>query len=513
MNRISVLEGIMPGRHLLFEAVSYAYDAMSSSLLDSFSATFTSGWTGIVGANGAGKTTILKLAAGLLKPLRGKVRLPGDALYCAQRTDEAPEMLERFIRSADREACELKGRLAVGADWAQRWDSLSHGERKRAQIAVMLWLQPSVMALDEPTNHIDADARDLLITALRRFAGIGLLVSHDRELLDSLCHQCLFLDPPQAAMRPGSYTQGRFQARREEDTARRKRDLASRDLQRLRVEAHRRAEKARAADRRRSKSALDRNDRDGRARIDLARVTGKDGQDGRLAGRMRSRLELARHAEQSIQVRKTYELGIWMSDAYSRRDSLFRLGAGTLPLGGGRELRYPDLMMAPRDRIGITGGNGSGKSSLVRIILARIELPPEHLTYLPQEIDAKASRTILEEARRLPPDILGRLMTAVSRLGSRPARLLESMEPSPGEVRKLLLGFGIARQPHLIIMDEPTNHLDLPSIECLEDALAGCPCGLLLVSHDLQLLGRLTRTRWHITQADSGCPGSMVLNI
>jgi ATPase subunit of ABC transporter with duplicated ATPase domains len=95
-------------------------------------------------------------------------------------------------------------------------------------------------------------------------------------------------------------------------------------------------------------------------------------------------------------------------------------------------------------------------------------------------------------------------MTAVSRLGSRPARLLESDEPSPGEVRKLLLGFGIARRPYLIIMDEPTNHLDLPSIECLEDALDGCPCGLLLVSHDLPFLSRLTRIRWHITPADCG---------
>ncbi len=95
-------------------------------------------------------------------------------------------------------------------------------------------------------------------------------------------------------------------------------------------------------------------------------------------------------------------------------------------------------------------------------------------------------------------------MTAVSRLGSRPASLLGSDEPSPGELRKLLLGLGIARQPYLIIMDEPTNHLDLPSIECLEEALADCPCGLLLVSHDKQFLKRLTRIRWHITQTPTG---------
>ena len=104
-------------------------------------------------------------------------------------------------------------------------------------------------------------------------------------------------------------------------------------------------------------------------------------------------------------------------------------------------------------------------------------------------------------------------MTVVSRLGSRPARLLESVEPSPGEVRKLLLGLGIALQPHLIIMDEPTNHLDLPSMECLEGALRDCPCALLLVSHDERFLRGLTRTRWHIEAAPAVAPGRLRLRV
>jgi macrolide transport system ATP-binding/permease protein len=503
----------MQDRYLLFENVSFTYEAMSTPLLANLSASFPRGWTGVAGANGAGKTTILKLATGLLKPSAGCVRLHGEALYCAQRTDEVPDSLDRLICGTDRTACELKGRLAIGKDWVERWDSLSHGERKRAQIGVMLWLQPAVLALDEPTNHIDAEARSLLVAALRKFDGIGLLVSHDREILDSLCDQCLFLDPLRAIMRPGNYSLGRVQAAREDDTARRKRDLASQNLARLKAEAHRRAARARVADSKRSKASLDRADRDGRARIDLARVTGKDGQAGRLARQMRTRLNIARQQEQGILVRKTYELGIWVSGEFSRRDALFRLSAGALTLGSDRQLHYPDLMMSPRDRIGLTGANGSGKTSLVRFLLSWIDLPAEHVTYLPQEIDAQSSRTVLDEARRLPPEALGKLMTVVSRLGSRPARLLESPEPSPGEARKLLLGLGIARHPHLIIMDEPTNHLDLPSIECLEEALDGCPCGLLLVSHDLRLLGRLTRIRWDIAAKAGGTPGSMLLTL
>ena len=503
----------MQDGYLLFENVSYTYEAMSVPLLENLSVSFPKGWTGVAGANGAGKTTILKLATGLLKPLSGQVRMHGEALYCAQRTDEVPSSLERLLCETDRAACELKGRLAIGIDGVARWGSLSHGERKRAQIGVMLWLQPDILALDEPTNHIDAEARSLLIAALREFDGIGLLVSHDRELLDSLCDQCLFLNPPRAVMRPGSYSQGKFQAAREEAAARRKREIASQNFVRLSAEAHRRAAKARVADRKRSKASLDRGDRDGRARIDLARITGKDGKAGRLAGQMRARLDMAHRQEQSILVQKTYELGIWVSSEFSRRAALFRVHSGILPLGNGRELRYPDLLMSPRDRIGLTGANGSGKTSLVRFLVSRIDFSPERLTYLPQEIDAQSSRALLDEARRLPPEVLGKLMTVVSRLGSRPARLLESREPSPGEVRKLLLGLGIARQPHLIVMDEPTNHLDLPSIECLEEALEGCPCGLFLVSHDLRLLSRLTRSRWHIAPAAAGSDGSLLLSL
>jgi len=116
----------------------------------------------------------------------------------------------------------------------------------------------------------------------------------------------------------------------------------------------------------------------------------------------------------------------------------------------------------------------------------------------------------MAEVRALPHDQLGHLMTVVSGLGSRLARLLETLEASPGEVRKVLLGLGILRSPYLIIMDELTNHLDLPAIECLEAALQECPCGLLLVSHDERFLGNLTGMRWELAEEERGVIGVMV---
>jgi ATPase subunit of ABC transporter with duplicated ATPase domains len=213
---------------------------------------------------------------------------------------------------------------------------------------------------------------------------------------------------------------------------------------------------------------------------------------------------------ESIEVKKTYNMGIWLPGAKSKRNTLFNIPTGFLALGGERYLHFPDLSMKPDDRIALTGWNGSGKSRLIAHIVQSLNLKESQVTYLPQEIDILISQDVIARVRDFPSEKLGQMMTIVSCLGSRPHRLLESVEPSPGEIRKILLAIGIANVPHLIIMDEPTNHLDLPSIECLEQALMGCPCGLLLVSHDQRFLDALTHERWQISE-DSRNKGNFIL--
>ncbi len=479
--------------------LDFSYDTSPDPLFSKLNLSFPRGWTGVVGPNGSGKTTLSRLVCGRLDPLSGRVSGPSPATYCPQRTDFPPERLHEFLTvDCDGEAAYWRSRLKIGEDWFARWDTLSHGERKRAQLAVALWRGPAVLAVDEPTNHLDRVAREPIAEALASYSGIGLLVSHDRDLLDRLCIRCLFIEPLRVRMFPGTYTEAVEQRDRENLHLRRERRRAEQNVAKVERQAAKRRHVAAQSKHRNSGHGLDRKDHDAREKLGRVRISGKDGQAGRLQSQLDGRMRQTKAALERTTLRKEYELGIWFEGERSRRTFIASVEEGRIDLGGDRELAFSPLRIGPEDRIGLTGPNGAGKSTLLKHLLAHAVLEPDKLVYLPQEMDAVLSHDILANARKLGGDDLGRLMTVVSRLGSRPRRLLESPEPSPGELRKLLLAQGIVRGPHLIVMDEPTNHLDLTAITCLEEALKGCPCALLLVSHDERFLCRLTTLRWDI---------------
>ncbi|XOV86794.1 MAG: ATP-binding cassette domain-containing protein [Pseudomonadota bacterium] len=488
---------------IVLQDLTFYYEGAESPLFRHLSLSFRPGFTGIIGANGAGKTTLLRLVSGQLKPTGGAILGGQNTVYCEQRTDEPPVALPEFLEDYTSEAHLLRQKLAIDLDFGLRWHLLSHGERKRTQIATALWQAPNVLALDEPTNHIDADARQLLVDALDGFRGIGLLVSHDRALLDRLCESCLWLEPPDARAFAGGFTEASRAREEQQRAAVHERQRASRAFTKLRKETGVRRDKANRANQERSKRGLAPKDADGRSKIDLARASGKDGQAGRLLRQLDGRLSRLKETLDASAVPKTWETGIWLEGEASRRNRVLHVPDGDI-LAGTQRLGFPTLSVQPTDRIAITGPNGAGKTTLLNHLLQFASISPDRLLFIPQEIAATDARQLIDEIRRLQKEQLGQVLTLVSRLGSRPERLLETVTPSPGETRKLMLALGMLRVPHLIVMDEPTNHMDLASILALETALSDCPCALLLVSHDTDFLQALALINWHINVISPG---------
>ena len=345
-------------RFLQFDNVAFSYPGMAEPLLGGVTAHFPEGaWTGIVGANGAGKTTLLKLAAGELAPTEGHIHQIGSARYAVQRTDAPPDDWLAFMDSWDPPAMDAWTLLGVEPEWTDRWDSLSHGERKRAQIAAALWRRPDVLALDEPTNHLDAHAKGVLLAALKSFRGVGLLVSHDRDFLDELCSQCLFIFPPRIVMRPGGVSAGMEQDRLEQTRAKEQHDSNAGKARRLQAAAQQRreaAEQSAARTNRLKRKKLPENDHDGRAKRQLAKLTNKDGWGFSQSAALRTRA--AKLLAPDAAIRVDYEMGFWLEDSgKSSRNYVAELPEGEIDLGDGRTLVHPALSIRPDDRIALVG--------------------------------------------------------------------------------------------------------------------------------------------------------------
>lgn len=494
---------------LALSRVTYTYPAAQDPILSNVTIAFPQGWTGLLGDNGCGKSTLAKIACGILKPDSGAISGNLLTAYCPQEADEAPEILVDFALDFGREARSLRKRLSLTDDMPWRWGELSFGERKKLQIACSLWQRPDVLAVDEPTNHLDREARAQLTGLLASFIGVGILVSHDRELLDALASRCASFEASgphgetHIVIRPGGYSQASSQAERERITAIDERKRAKDHLARLSAEREQRAQEAARADARRSKRGLDPKDKSARAKIDLAIVSGQDGARGKLLRQMDGRMAAAQDRAAATFVPKRYDGSLFLNAEPSSRKTVLHIPAGRIPCGAGT-LELPELFVGNTEHIGIIGPNGAGKTTLlnhIRELLARDGAEGgRRLSVLdiPQEPSLGQREHILGNIRRLSPIDRGRVLSCAAQLNSEPDRIMEGATTSPGELRKLMIAHGLLNAPSLIIMDEPTNHLDLHSVEALEQALAQFGGALLLVSHDHAFLRVCTNIAWEI---------------
>ncbi len=480
---------------LYINNMSFAYPDAIDPLFEDVSLQCQPGWCGIVGPNGGGKSTLLKLMSGELRPDRGAIVAPGRVLYAEQRMDDPPAHFDDFLDAFDKHTLRIKHQLDIQDDWFDRWDSLSFGERKRCQIGVALAEQPDVLLLDEPSNHLDHFSKNILLEVLQHFKGIGLLVSHDRELLNALCRQTVFVEPPRLKSYACAFSLAFAEQQREQQTLSRDRETVRREFKKLKRRTQQQRQQAETADKQRSKRTIGRKDHDAKAKIDAARLSGKDAVQGRLYKKAQNRLQRAEEQLQSIRTKKQYTLGIQYSGDGSAHHFPLTIAAGDLNMGNA-VLHIPELSLNAGEKIGVVGDNGAGKSTFITQFVQRLSLKPDEVIYIPQEISGESVELILHRISFMNDADKGELMSIIRRLGSEPARLLETKTPSPGEVRKLMLAEGLQKQPSLIIMDEPTNHMDLPSIQCVEQALVDCGCATLLVSHDFSFLKNVVSYFW-----------------
>lgn len=504
---------------------------------------------GLVGENGVGKSTLLRLIAGVEEPDAGSVHRQGSLGYLGQEPDlpaggtiaEATDAALAEFRTLEMRMRATEARLADGdqsvlddygdalAEYDRRdgWtadaraaraiaglglahlpatrpvDSLSGGQRARLALALALLRASDVLLLDEPTDHLDDDAVNFLEGSLREYRGVVLTASHDRAFLDAVSTSILDLDPALTvnpdgtpvigpARYTGAYTEylvGKAAARLRWEQAH---DRWNADVDDARAALRQDARRVGHANRRR------RDNDKFQVHFFGQKV------DAAVARRVRDAENRLRRLEQQRVPKPPRVLSL-------DRPAEDRVPSGVLVAA--RDVRVPERIAVPAlditsdTRLLITGPNGSGKSSLLAVLAGRLapasgrvmQARGVRIGWLPQTghfpDPAQTALQIFASGRPGPAHEHQRELVDLGLLSGSDVHTPVG-RLSLGQRRRLALALLLAARPHLLLLDEPTNHLSVGLVEELESVVLGCGLPVVVASHD-----RWLRRRWTGTSA------------
>ena len=469
----------------------------------------------LVGPNGIGKSTLLKILSNQLIPTLGNFNCNCNIYYLPQIStilqNNKEDTIYEYLSSLLDEWWEITNileiQLGTSLELSVPIKDLSGGEITKLFLAIGIYKQANLLLLDEPTNHLDFLSLEFLVQFLNDFNGSYVIVSHKPFFLDKVVNTIWELTSNGINIYGGNFSFYKKQKEIELQNALRTRELAKKELERARESAVREEKRAARSQREgkitASKGGMGKGERKGFASLASASAGSASKKHSASVDKAMEKLETSK-----VKIKKVTNI-ILNTTSNKKGKNLIDIEAANLKIGEVIFLNDINFHVSLGDRISISGANGSGKSSLIRAILSSLNgeqsnfvieegkmyiSPNMNVVYLDQKYSLiDKEKTILENMHQANKELdyellrqqLGNFLFKNDEVNKKASVL------SGGELARLSLAIISISEIDLLILDEPTNNLDIETVEQIVDVLEEYEGAILVVSHDLEFLSKI----------------------